>query len=180
MVAVAGAAESRTVSATGVEVRVYAPADVARMRAIWNEVVAAGAAFPQVEGLGSDDEAAAFFAEQTRCAVAACEGEVVGLYILHPNNLGRCAHVANASYAVDAARRGAGIGRALVLDSLASLRACGFRGLQFNAVVASNVGAQHLYESIGFRKVGMIPGGFLNGQGVYEDMYIYYHEAEGR
>ena len=50
----------------------------------------------------------------------------------------------------------------------------GFRGLQFNAVVASNEAAQHLYESMGFTKVGMIPGGFINGLGGYEDMFIYF------
>lgn len=159
------------------EVRPYSEADIPRMRAIWNEVVAAGNAFPQVDGLADDAEASAFFAGQTKCAVVVADGEVAGLYILHPNNIGRCAHVANASYAVDASRRGGGIGRALVLDSLESLKPCGFTGLQFNAVVASNEGARHLYESIGFARIGMIPGGFRNGRGEYEDMFIYYHGA---
>lgn len=159
-------------------VRAYEAADVPRMRAIWNEVVRAGNAFPQFDELADDTEAAAFFASQTRTAVAVCDGAVAGLYILHPNNVGRCAHVANASYAVDASRRGAGVGRALVCDSLAHLAPCGFRGLQFNAVVASNAGAIHLYESLGFTRIGVIPGGYLNVQGAYEDMIIFYHEAE--
>ena len=34
-----------------------------------------------------------FFAEQTYCAVADDNGKVVGLYILHPNNVGRCGHI---------------------------------------------------------------------------------------
>ena len=159
------------------EVRPYSEGDIPRMRAIWNEVVAAGNAFPQVDGLADDAEATAFFAGQTKCAVAVADGEVAGLYILHPNNIGRCSHVANASYAVDASRRGGGIGRALVLDSLESLEPCGFTGLQFNAVVASNEGARRLYESIGFTRIGMIPGGFRNGAGEFEDMFIYYHGA---
>lgn len=163
----------------GCTIRPFEHADVPRMRAIWNEVVRAGDAFPQLDELATDAEAEAFFASQTRTAVALEDGEVAGLYILHPNNVGRCAHIANASYAVDAARRGAGIGRALVSDSLASLAPCGFRGLQFNAVVASNAGAIHLYESLGFERIGAIPGGYLNGRGVFEDMYIFYHEAEG-
>lgn len=158
------------------EIRAYEPADLGRMTAIWNEVVRAGRAFPQFDEL-TDVTAADFFASQTRTAVAVAEGEVSGLYILHPNNVGRCAHVANASYAVDAGARGKGIGRALVSDSLASLSACGFTGLQFNAVVASNVGAIRLYEDLGFTRVGTIPGGYFNGQGVYEDMFIFYHAA---
>ena len=40
------------------------------------------------------------------------DGRVLGLYILHPNNVGRCGHIANASYAVSSAARGKGIGRA--------------------------------------------------------------------
>lgn len=165
----------------GVEVRPYAERDVAAMRRIWNQVVDAANAFPQTDGFPDDDAAAAFFASQTRCAVAVDgAGKVVGLYILHPNNVGRCAHVANASYAVDAPARGRGAGRALVLDSLASLGECGFRGLQFNAVVASNVSAQRLYESIGFTRIGAIPGGFRNGDGVFEDMFVYYRAAEER
>ena len=72
------------------------------------------------------------------------------------------------------ASRGLGLGRKLVENCIETCGKKGFRGLQFNAVVASNEAAQHLYESMGFTKVGMIPGGFINGLGGYEDMFIYY------
>lgn len=161
-------------------VRDYCSEDVPRMREIWNEVVEAGNAFPQFDGLSDDEEAAGFFAGQTRTAVAESdEGEIVGLYILHPNNVGRCAHTANASYAVSSRHRGRGIGRVLVQDSLDSLATCGFRGLQFNAVVASNIHAIRLYESLGFQRIGVIPDGFVNGENVFEDMIIFYHPADG-
>ncbi len=107
--------------------------------------------------------------------MATVGGRICGLYILHPNNIGRCGHVANASFAVAGASRGEGIGRLLVEDCLRQAAACGFRGLQFNAVVASNERARSLYESLGFARIGMIPGGFCNKDDVYEDMYIYYH-----
>ena len=61
--------------------------------------------------------------------------------------------------------------------ALAQLQPCGFRGLQFNAVVASNLGAIHLYESLGFTRVGTIPGGYRNISGDYEDMHIFFHSA---
>lgn len=159
-----------------IEVRAYELSDLAAMARIWNDVVRAGRAFPQYEELTLED-AEAFFADQTRSAVAVDEGTVVGLYILHPNNVGRCAHVANASFAVDSTQRGRGIGRALVSDCVASLRSCGFNGLQFNAVVVSNTAAWKLYESLGFERVGTIPHGFINVDGVAEDIYIYYHAA---
>lgn len=159
------------------EIRPYRESDLEGMRAIWNAIVEAGNAFPQVYPL-SAEEAADFFAQQSLSAVAVVDDKVFGLYILHPNNVGRCAHVANASYGVAKASRGLGLGRELVKDSLAQAARLGFRGIQFNAVVASNAGAMHLYEELGFSRVGMIPGGFLNGYGAFEDMYIYYRDCK--
>ena len=157
-------------------VRPYRASDVEEMRAIWNEVVRDGVAFPQEDELSSDS-ATAFFAEQSHCGVAVAAGRVVGLYILHPNNVGRCGHIANASFAVASDARGMHVGRALVTDALAQLAPCGFTGLQFNAVVDSNASARHLYESLGFAHIGIIPRGFRMKDSSLEDIHIYYHDA---
>lgn len=117
------------------------------------------------------------FAEQTCTAVAEDRqtGHIYGLYILHPNNVGRCGHICNASYAVEREARGLHIGEKLVSDCLRQGRAHGFRILQFNAVVASNTHARHLYERLGFQPLGVIPGGFRMKDGHYEDICPYYH-----
>ena len=143
------------------------------MTAIWNAVVAAGNAFPQDEPLDAQS-AAEFFASQTRSAVAEKNGEILGLYILHPNNVGRCGHICNASYAVREDTRGQHIGELLVLDSIVQGKAHGFRILQFNAVVAENLHARHLYERMGFIQLGTIPGGFRMPDGSYADICPYY------
>lgn len=158
-----------------VEIRAYEQRDVAGMVAAWNEVVRDGVAFPQLDEL-TLPEGAEFFAAQTYCGVAAEDDEVLGLYILHPNNVGRCGHIANTSYAVASPARGRGVGRALVEDSLVQAKAHGFRLLQFNAVVATNAVARHIYESLGFVQLGTIPGGFLLPNGSYVDICPYYHE----
>ena len=158
-----------------VQVRPYEQGDIAGMIEVWNEVVRDGIAFPQEDELDMES-GRAFFASQTHCGVAVEEGRVIGLYILHPNNVGRCGHIANASYAVSSNARGKGVGRALVEDSLAQGGAYGFRVLQFNAVVATNASARHLYESLGFVQLGTIPGGFRMPDGSYEDICPYYHE----
>ena len=158
-----------------IEVRGYEAGDIVGMADVWNEVVEDGIAFPQEEPL--DEQAAAtFFASQTYCGVAIEDGRILGMYILHPNNVGRCGHIANASYAVASAARGKGIGRMLVTDCLEKGKDCGFRVLQFNAVVATNASARHLYESLGFVQLGTIPGGFRMPDGSYEDICPYYHE----
>ena len=157
------------------DVRAYTQNDIAEMVAIWNEVVRDGIAFPQEEELDLTS-GAEFFAGQTHCGVAVEDGRVLGMYILHPNNLGRCGHIANASYAVSSSARGKGIGGMLVTDSLTQGKAHGFRIMQFNAVVASNAGARHLYEKLGFVQLGTIPGGFRMPDGSYVDICPYYHE----
>ena len=156
-------------------IRSYKEQDVPVMVRIWNEVVEEGVAFPQLDGL-DEESGRAFFAAQTYCGVAEEEGNVVGLYILHPNNIGRCGHIANASYAVDSRCRGRHLGEKLVSDCLLQGKAHGFKLLQFNAVVENNIHARHLYERLGFIQLGTIPGGFLMKDGSYQNICLYYHE----
>lgn len=157
-------------------VRAWQPGDLPEMIEIWNEVVEEGIAFPQEECLTAEG-GAAFFGAQTHCGVAEATetGRILGLYILHPNNVGRCGHICNASYAVRRSLRGRHIGEKLVSDSLTMGRLCGFGVLQFNAVVESNLHARHLYERLGFTRLGTIPGGFRHKDGRLENICPYYH-----
>lgn len=160
-----------------IEIREYTQDDVRDMIEIWNEVVEDGVAFPQEELL-TMETGKEFFGSQTYSAVAIDKetGKIYGLYILHPNNVGRCGHICNASYAVSGKSRGLHIGEKLVKDCLVQGKRYGYRVLQFNAVVASNIHARHLYERLGFEQLGTIPGGFRMKDGHYEDICPYYHE----
>lgn len=141
---------------------------------IWNTVVEEGNAFPQEEFL-NEETGKMFFASQTYCAVAAEGDRIFGLYILHPNNIGRCGHICNASYAVDSVCRGKHIGEKLVSDCLIQAKKAGFGILQFNAVVESNIHARRLYERLGFVLLGVIPDGFRMKDGTYQNICLYYH-----
>ena len=158
-------------------VRTYTEDDIPTMIEIWNQVVEEGIAFPQEDFL-TVETGTRFFADQTYNAVAvdADTGTVLGLYILHPNNIGRCVHIGNASFAVRGDKRGLHIGEALVRDCIAEARRHGFSLLQFNAVVASNIHARHLYERLGFVPLGTIPKGFRMKNGHYEDICLYFYE----
>lgn len=156
-----------------IDIRTYTDDDLDAICGIWNSVIEEGNAFPYEKAL-SLRQAKSFFAEQTRTAVATLDGEVVGLYVLHPNNVGRCGHIANASYAVRAGIRGQSVGEYLVRDSIESARAHGFRIIQFNAVVATNARAIHLYNKIGFKRLGTIPAGFRMDDGSYSDITLFY------
>lgn len=156
-------------------IRAYEKEDLESMIKIWNEVVEEGVAFPQEELLdmitGAD-----FFVSQTYTAVAEDEKshDICGLYILHPNNVGRCGHICNTSYAICSDWRGQHIGEQLVLDSLVQAKKHAFTILQFNAVVENNIHARHLYERLGFIQLGTIPNGFKMKDGHFENICPYY------
>ena len=158
------------------QIRKWKDKDIAEMIRIWNEVVSEGNAFPQEELL-DEKTGADFFQLQSYCGVAQNEdGKICGLYILHPNNVGRCGHICNASFAVSRSDRGLHIGEQLVKDCLVKAKEIGFHMIQFNAVVESNVHAHHLYKRLGFQKLGMIPGGFRMKDGRYENIQLYYRK----
>ncbi len=157
-------------------IRKFSPKDITGANLIWNQVVEDGVAFPQTELL-DETSGTAFFEEQSYTGVAVDEdtGEIVGLYILHPNNVGRCGHICNASYGVRRDMRGQQIGERLVRHCLAQAKEMGFRIMQFNAVVKSNTRALALYEKLGFVQLGIIPGGFRMKDGTYEDIIPHYY-----
>ncbi len=155
-------------------IREHTEKDLKQMLAIWNEIVEEGNAFPQEECL-TQENGKKFFSSQSYTGVAELGGKLLGLYILHPNNIGRCGHICNASYAVSSAARGLHIGEKLVRDCMEKAKALGFKILQFNAVVESNIHARHLYERLGFVQLGTIPGGFRMKDGHFENICPYYH-----
>ena len=160
-----------------IRVRKYTQEDIPIMIEIWNEIVEDGVAFPQEELL-TRETGEEFFAEQSYCGVAYDNSskEVLGLYILHPNNVGRCSHICNASYGVLSNYRGKHIGEALVKNCIAVGKEIGFSILQFNAVVKTNYSARHLYEKLGFIQLGTIKNGFRMKNGSFEDICPYYIE----
>lgn len=153
--------------------REFEEKDLEQMIEIWNDVVRDGIAFPQEEELTAET-GRAFFSGQSYTGVADSDGVINGLYILHPNNVGRCGHICNASYAVRKDLRGRHIGEALVEDCLVQAKRLGYGVLQFNAVVKTNASARHLYEKLGFKQLGTIESGFRMKDGTYEDICPYY------
>ena len=157
-------------------IKEFQPNNLSQMTALWNDIVADGVAFPQDTPL-DETTAHTFFREQSLTAVAVDDlDKVLGLYILHPNNVGRCSHIANASYAVDKRCRRQKIGEKLVKHSLSQAARLGFRIMQFNAVVASNEYALRLYQKLGFTQLGVIKNGFRTKDGEFVDIIPHYIE----
>ena len=123
----------------------------------------------------SREEALAYwFRPGTHTYVAEQNRHVVGTCILKPNQAGPGSHVANAAFMVAPDSRGQGIGRAMGEHCLSEARRLGFRAMQFNFVVSTNTSAIHLWERLGFRIVGTLPGAFQHPQKGYVDVYVMY------
>ncbi|MDD3337779.1 MAG: GNAT family N-acetyltransferase [Lachnospiraceae bacterium] len=159
-----------------IKVREFRNEDIHKAIEIWNQVVEDGVAFPQIDKL-TVDTGLEFFQSQSYTGIAYDEetGQIAGLYILHPNNIGRCGHICNASYAVSSNMRGHHIGERLVLDCLKMAKEFKFGIMQFNAVVKSNKAALALYKKLGFVQLGVIPDGFMLKDGSFEDIIPHYH-----
>ncbi len=136
--------------------------DLAQIVRFFRAIVAAGETYTYSEDL-DDQSIADLWMEQPpgRCVVAVDDrGIVVGSAKMGPNRPGRGSHIATASFMVDPAAQGKGIGRALGEEALRWARAQGYHGMQFNAVVETNVAAVHLWQSLGFVIMTTIPEAF--------------------
>lgn len=104
------------------------------------------------------------------------DGMVLGTGEFHPNQAGGGSHVANAGYMVSAKHSGQGVARALCAYSLKEAKAAGFRSMQFNAVVESNVRAVWLWQSMGFRILATVPNAFNHPEIGYVGLHVMFQE----
>jgi ribosomal protein S18 acetylase RimI-like enzyme len=169
------------------------PATDSDRDAIWKilqEVVAAGDTYPIDPEISREDAFAYWFQADARVFVAEQDGsasatlrhgkQIVGIYTLHPNQSGGGAHVANAAFMVPTIARGQGIGRAMGEHCLKEARRLGFRAMQFNFVVSTNESAVKLWQTLGMKIVGTLPGAFRHPQKGYVDVYVMFQSLEGR
>ncbi|MFJ1705833.1 GNAT family N-acetyltransferase [Kitasatospora sp. NPDC088346] len=145
--------------------------------AIWpffHRIVAAGETFTFPTDLGEEDGAGWWLLPAPNRTVVAVDedGTVLGTAKMNRNHQGNGSHIASASYLVDPAHGGRGVGRALCAYTVEWARAAGFRAMQFNAVVETNRHAVRLYESLGFTVIGTLPEGFRHPTEGYVGLHI--------
>lgn len=105
-------------------------------------------------------------------SVAVADGEVLGTSFLRPNQSGPGGHIGNCGYFVAPQAFGRGVARALCQHTQDRGRERGFRALQFNFVVSTNVRAVATWEGMGFHIAGVMPGAFQRPSGDYVDAYM--------
>jgi L-amino acid N-acyltransferase YncA len=183
---------------TKIKIRPATDSDCDAIWKIFHDVIAVGETYPIDPNISRDDALAYWFQRGAHVYVAerniepvgeavgfpgtlpasptakARDREIIGSYTLHPNQSGAGAHVANAGFIVAGNSRGRGTGRAMGEHCLKEARRLGFCGMQFNFVVATNEGAVKLWQDLGMRIVGTLPGAFRHPKRGYVDVYVMY------
>lgn len=106
-------------------------------------------------------------------------GKVIGTFSLRANHFGQGSHVANGAYMVHKDHRGKGVARAMCLFSMQEAKRRGFLSMQYNYVVSTNTSAVKLWESLGFKIIGISPRSYRHGTLGLVDIYIMHRFLEG-
>jgi len=156
-------------------IRAAVPADHDAIYELFRGVVEAGDTFAFPADMPHQDAIRFWTAAPATAFVAELDGRVVGSSYLKPNQPGRGSHVANAGFMVAPESRGKGVGRALGEHAIAEARRLGFRAMQFNYVVSTNL-AVRLWQELGFAIVGTLPGAFRHPEHDFVDVYVMFRE----
>jgi L-amino acid N-acyltransferase YncA len=150
--------------------------DFAEIWRIFQSVIAKGGTYVNRAETTKEEARAKWMNVSAKTFIAKINDKIVGAYLLKPNQIDRGSHIGNASYIVDRNSRGAGIGKALALHSIATAKDLGYKAIQFNFVVSTNLSAVKLWQSVGFRIIGTIPQGFNHKVLGYVDAHIMFRE----
>lgn len=153
-------------------------ADFDAMWSIFRAVVATGDTYPFAPDTPREDAHAYWFGPGATSYVAEDEQHIVGMYKIVQNQRDLGSHVANASFMVDPARSGKGIGRQLGVHCLREARDRGFLAMQFNYVVSTNEPAVALWRSLGFDVIGTVPRAFKHRELGFVDTYVMYRPLD--
>jgi GNAT superfamily N-acetyltransferase len=157
------------------------PANQCDEDAIWeifHAVIAPGDTYVFDPQMSRSDALAYWFRSDTHTYISESDGQIVGTYILKPNQPALGSHVANAAFMVSPMARGLGVGRRMGEHCLDEARRLGFRAMQFNFVVSTNEPAVRLWQQLGFSIVGALPRAFRHSQLGFVDAYVMFRTLE--
>lgn len=118
-----------------------------------------------------------WFAEYMHTFVAVDDhNQILGTYIIKPNQIDLGNHIANCSYMVNPKFQGRGTGKFLCEHSIQFAKKQGYLGIQFNIVVSTNTYAIELWKKYGFEIIGTTPRGFRHKELGLVDTYIMFRD----
>jgi ribosomal protein S18 acetylase RimI-like enzyme len=145
--------------------------------AIWlilEPVIRAGDTYTLSREMPRQEALAYWLSPEHQVFVADLGGEIVGTYFIQANQSGGGSHVANCGYITAGPYVGRGIARAMCEHSFQHARERGFRAMQFNFVISTNERAVRLWQNLGFKIVGQLPGAFRHPKHGFVDALVMY------
>ena len=161
-----------------IEIKLARDEDFEAIWSIIHKVLQTGDTYPFVPETTRDEAYQIWMKKPRATYVAFKEDEILGTYYIKANQPGLGAHVCNAGYMVRSSARGEGIGRAMCKHSLDEARKLGFKAMQYNLVVCSNLGAVKLWQDMGFEIIGTLPKAFNQRGKGFVDAFVMYQWLE--
>lgn len=148
------------------------PADFSKIWPIFQDVISAGDTYVNRADTAYQEAYEKWFDKDAKTFIAKINDEIIGAYLIKPNQIDRGSHIANCSYIVSKAARGLGCGKLLGEHSIEVAKKLNYRAIQFNFVVSTNKVAVNLWQSLGFKIIATVPQAFNHKDLGYVDVYI--------
>jgi L-amino acid N-acyltransferase YncA len=159
-------------------IRVATPADFDQIWPIFHEIVVAGETYAFAPDITREQSFDVWLKAPRKTYVCEEGGRVLGAYFIKTNQGGPGDHVCNCGYIVSSAARGRGVATAMCEHSQEIARQLGYKAMQFNIVVSTNLTAVKLWTRLGFATVGRLPKAFRHATQGYVDALVMYKWLE--
>ena len=141
---------------------------------IFEEVARAGDTYPYLPDITKEEAVKQWFAPHAKVYIAYSEGKAIASRYIVPNKIGLGSHIANMGVMIDKAYRNYGLGHTMLQFGIEKAKELGFRGIQLNLVVSTNIPSIKLCQKYGFEIIGTVPEAFFYQQQRYVDAYVMY------
>jgi len=160
------------------QIREATEADFEKIWPIFHDIASAGEAYAYPQDTSKEEANRLWMHLPRKTYVAEEEGQILGTYYIKTNQAGPGSHVCNCGYMVSTTARGRGLATSMCEHSQIIAVELGYKAMQFNFVVATNVGAVRIWNKLGFDTIGSIPKAFNHPTRGYVNALVMYKWLE--
>lgn len=150
----------------------YKDSEIRDLYELFLEIIKEGKSYPQTIPFSFEEFLNYFNPSNSKVLICKKNKEIIGGCYIKPNFPGRCSHIANCGYIVKKEYRGQKIGFYLGKCSIDIAKGLGYRSIIFNLVFKENKNAVSLWQKLGFKIIGTIPGAVKHNDEKFYDAYI--------
>ena len=141
---------------------------------IFQEVALSSETYPYLPNITKEEAKAQWFAPNARVFAAYENGNLIATRYIAPNKTGLGSHVCNMGVMIDKNYRGKGLGHLMLEFGISKSKELGYRAIQLNLVVSTNIASIKLCEKYGFEIIGKLSEAFFYKQEKYIDAFVMY------